>query len=79
MSTRAQQRGSYFVRVGLGCRNICLEVIFVGEVCGTLGEREVLRVSVLRLEVEVEITVNAEVQRVKVPERIASDETPRRR
>ena len=76
---RAQRRGTYFVRVGLGRRNVRLEVIFVGEVCGTFGEREVLRVRVLRLEVEVEIAVDAEVQRVKVPERIASDETPRRR
>ena len=50
----------------------------MSKIRSAFGEREVLRVCVLRFEVEVEIAVDAEVQRVKVPEGIAKDETLRK-
>ena len=43
----------------------------MSKIRSAFGEREVLGVCVLQFEVEVEITVDAEVQRVKVPEWIA--------
>ena len=43
----------------------------MSKIRSAFGEREVLGVCVLRFEVEVEIAVDAEVQRVKVPEGIA--------
>ena len=50
----------------------------MNKIRSAFGEQEVLGVCMLRFEVEVEIAVDAEVQRVKVPEGIAEDETLRK-
>ena len=61
VTSRSADACAHIVRIRLRCRDVMFKVFFVREVCSSQGQRHVLRIGVLRLEVEAEVAIDAEV------------------
>ena len=60
--------GSHLVGIRFRCDDVVLEIVLVHEVATGFGKREVVRVGVFWLKVEVKVSVDADVQGIHISE-----------